>query len=342
MPAVSRLMVAALAAAAVGTVAPTAIGVRGPAAPRFGLRALDARSGAPLGRSWFVFRARPGRVVTGAVRVTNDGRAPGTVLLYPVDATTGRTSGAVYLTNSRAPSGDGRWIRLARRSLRLAPGQSQVVAFSVRAPAGATAGQHLAGLAAENATPGKLQASGSVRIRIRAVAILAVQLNLPGAARASLASTGISTEGASGRQAIVLGLQNTGNVMLKPWGDLRVTDGQGHLVQARPIRMDTFLPGTAIDYPVPVGGRALGAGSYTADLRLHYGPPAGALERVMTFDVTPLAAKQVFEPPAALQPPTSPQGSGSRSLLGWALGGIGLALVLLAGWKAGLLRRWRR
>ena len=65
--------------------------------PVFGLRA----AGNPkLG--YFVYSLAPGATRTGGIIVSNTGNRAGTVKLYAADATTGRTTGTVYLTDTGA------------------------------------------------------------------------------------------------------------------------------------------------------------------------------------------------------------------------------------------------
>src|SRR3954468_21066217 len=98
--------------------------------PVFGLRA----AGNPkLG--YFVYSAAPGAARNGAVIVPNSGNAAGTVKLFAADATTGRTTGTVYLTDAR-PKSAGAWVTLASKSVSLRPGTSKRVTFTVRVPTG--------------------------------------------------------------------------------------------------------------------------------------------------------------------------------------------------------------
>src|SRR5437870_8442052 len=57
--------------------------------------AVEAVSPAP-GLNYFVYEGHPGESYGGQIRITNAGSAPGPLLVYPVDATTGQTSGIVY------------------------------------------------------------------------------------------------------------------------------------------------------------------------------------------------------------------------------------------------------
>ena len=105
-----------------------------PKTPVFGLRAVGNPK---LG--YFVYSLPPGSVQQGGVIISNSGTATGTVKLFTADATTGRTTGTVYLTD-RKPARAGSWISLSSTSLTLAPGQHQTVHFTVRVPASAGPG----------------------------------------------------------------------------------------------------------------------------------------------------------------------------------------------------------
>jgi hypothetical protein len=82
-------------------------------------------------------------------------------------------------------------------------------------------------------------------------------LRTPHRRRPGLALTGLRTGGADARQALLLGVRNDGNVLVKGRGRLIVADGDGHRLQDARCALDTFVPGTAIQLPVAVSGRAL-------------------------------------------------------------------------------------
>src|SRR5436309_2735840 len=101
--------------------------------PVFGLRAV----GNPT-RGYFIYTLTPGATKSGAVIVSNTGTASGTVKLFPADATTGNTSGTVYLTDQK-PVRAGAWITLNESELTLAPGAHKQVGFTVNVPQGVQA-----------------------------------------------------------------------------------------------------------------------------------------------------------------------------------------------------------
>jgi len=248
----------------------------------------------PLTESYFIFDSKPGTVITSHVRVTNSGTAKGSASLYPVDATTGQTSGAVYLNQNDPRKDVGSWLRLSVQQVTLNPGQSQVVSYQITIPGTVRPGQHLGGIVAENLTQSSSpQSNSAIQIKVKNLTIVAVQVNLPGTPIEQLAGTGVQAGGEHSYQELLLGLSNTGTVMLKPEGTLQVTDAQGQVVKNMSLKLDTFLPQTAINYPVSITGKALGVGDYQAALTLKYGNNQ-VLHYTTKFTVTQQQLTQVF------------------------------------------------
>jgi hypothetical protein len=303
--------------------------------PVFGLR---AQGNPKLG--YFLYDLAAGTTKTGAIIVSNTGNRAGTVKLYAADATTGRTTGTVYLTNTRA-SGTGSWVRLARGSVTLAPGAHARVGFTVHVPAVAKAGQFVAGIVAETrqatqAPNGKHKAN--VRIRIRNLTIVAVQTNVPGRAVIGFTIGGVKTGGQRGFQQVLVHFANTGNHLAKPSGVVTILDSAGHTVETLTFKMDTFLPHTAIDYPMLLT-KALPPGDYRARVRLVVPAAAGVPGRTVTatpaFSVSKQDVTQVFTSakPTQTTPGVVGDASGSSSspwawIAAAAVGALLLGLVV--------------
>jgi Protein of unknown function C-terminal (DUF3324) len=118
-------------------------------------------------------------------------------------------------------------------------------------------------------------------------------VNLPGTPVEQLAAIGAQIGGENGYQQLLVGLSNTGTIMLKPSGTLQVTDAQGHVVEHFSLKLDTFLPQTAINYPVAITGAALGVGEYQMTLNLTYGQ-GKMLHSTSTFSITRQQLRQIF------------------------------------------------
>lgn len=260
---------------------------------------------APTETGYFVFEGKPGQTVRGSVRVLNVGTAAGRTSLYSVDATTGQTSGAVYRSRQEPKRGVGDWIKLSKGSLKLAPGQSQVVSFSVQIPAGTSGGQHLGGIVAQRATgkasPAATGKKGAFRVRIQELSVLAVQVDVPGPERPRLNLSGIKAGNQPGHQSVLLGIGNTGNVLVKGQGTLKIVNGGGRTVQRSSFALDTFVPDSQIDFPVYIQGKALKPGRYRGTVTIEY--RGRSLTRTYPFAITKAQTQQVFGTQAAQQTP---------------------------------------
>ena len=312
--------------------------------PVFGIRA----SGNPkLG--YFVYTAARSTVRRGAIIVSNTGNRAGTVKLYTADATTGRTTGTVYLTDKR-PTLVGTWVKLSRSSLTLAPGRHATVQFTVRVPINAAVGQWVGGIVAETtqaAQGPKAKHKANVRIRIRNLTIVAVQVNVPGTPIVRFTIGTVTTGGQRGFQQVIVHIANEGNLLRKPTGTVTIFESKGKVVETLPFKMDTFLPHTAIDYPVLLK-KALPPGDYHATVQLIVAGVAGtAAESVIarpSFVVSKQDVTQVFTSSKPTQVPASGLGDTKvSSSLTWALiaasatGALLLALLIFQ-----LVRRRRR
>src|SRR6266849_3410912 len=139
--------------------------------PSFALKPITYDPALTATKSYFVLVARPGDVISDRIRIVNTGGRTGTAYLYPVDATTGQTSGAVYLSRQSPRHDVGAWIRLSRSRVTLGPGANAVVTFTIRVPRSIRSGDHLGGIVAENAAVTKASGNGALQIRIRHLTI---------------------------------------------------------------------------------------------------------------------------------------------------------------------------
>ncbi len=280
--------------------------------PVFGLRAVGNNQ-----RGYFVFTLAPDAAQTGAVIVSNVGTERGTVKLFTTDATTGRTTGTVYETNKQ-PKRAGSWVTLSSTAVTLAPGGHQQVAFTVHVPAGTPAGEWVGGIVAEAArqsTSSTSQQKANVQIKIRNLTIVAVESRVPGPRVVDFRIGTVTTGGRSGFQQLFVHFASKGNVLLKPTGRVSVFDSNNKLVETVPFTMDTFLPQTAIDYPLLLK-RALGAGDYRAVVTLRI-PGVKTFTATRSFSISQANVKQVFTSASPTQLPVASSSSSSSTI--WVL-----------------------
>lgn len=284
---------------------PRSVGAQAAGGPSFGLRPVRYDPDRPATQSYFIYDVSPGQSFQDEVQVTNSGSASGTVRLYPVDATTGQTSGPVYLSAADVRKGVGAWIELDQTELTLAPGESRAVAFKIRVPQSARPGQHLGGLVAEDTVLKEGQSGGALQVKLQQRMVTAVQINLPGVMVEKVEITGVASSIQAGNQVLELGLRNDGTEMVKPSGSVHVTNAQGQEVQRLNFQLESILPDTQIQYPVQIERQALAAGEYHATVRISYGKQ-GTASYETTFQVTNGQVSQLYEAKPQLPPPTAP------------------------------------
>jgi hypothetical protein len=290
-------------------------------------------------KSYFVFDARPGRTIRNTVRVTNVGNLTGTVKLYAVDGTTGRTSGTVYRNAGNRRRDVGAWLRLSTSTLTLRPGQSRIVSFYVAVPARARSGDHVGGIVAENEAVQSSASGKGLQIKIKHLTISAVVVRVPGPTTARLTLSRVTASGGHGYQYLNLRLANRGRVMMKPIGSLVLTTATGKTLTSKAIRLDTLIPHTVISYPVSLR-KALKPGHWNATVVLHYGNRVLVngegiggpltLRRTFRFRVSGAQYTQVFKGAPQLTRPSSAASSTSTTTL-VALATAAIAVLALAG-----------
>jgi hypothetical protein len=292
--------------------------------PVFGLRAVGSNQ-----RGYFVYTLSAGAAGTGAVIVSNAGTASGTVKLFTTDATTGRTTGTVYETN-KTPTRPGSWVTLDSTSVTLAPGAHRQVGFTVHVPPGTPPGEWVGGIVAEashQAATSTTQQKANVQIKIRDLTIVAVESNVPGPKAVDFRIGPVTTGGRSGFQQLFVHFASRGNVLLKPTGRVSILDSGNKVIETLPFTMDTFLPRTAIDYPLLLK-TALHSGDYRAAITLRV-PGVKAFAATRPFSVSEANVKQVFTSASPTQSTSSGSSSSSTILAVIAAAAIGALIVML-------------
>jgi len=238
-------------------------------------------STAPHG-GYFLVAAEPGEVLTQSVDIRNDSSERLELQLAAVDAVTGQLGGASYSLGAEEATRIGAWIELSRTSLSLEPGASAVVPFTITVPAGTGPGEHLAGISvspptdrsAQGAVEGG-QAGAAIDVRTRRV--VAVQVNLPGAAIPHLVIHGVSASARSDGLYLEIGVEHTGTALTKASGVITLPDDDF----TREFSIDTFVPGTSIAYPIKWTPDAAG-GEHPVQVKVRYGDDVARWEGTFT------------------------------------------------------------
>ena len=257
------------------------------------------------------------------------GPTAGTVKLFAADATTGRTTGTVYETD-RQPTHAGAWVTLSSTAVALEPGGHEQVTFTVHVPEGTPAGQWVGGIVAETARHVANSSSSQkarVQIKVRDLTIVAVEADVPGPPVIAFTIGKVKAGGGSGYQQLFVHVASDGNTLLKPTGRVSVFDSSNKLVEKLTFAMDTFLPKTAIDYPLLLK-TGLGAGRYRAAITLQ-APGGKTVTTTRSFSVSSANVKQVFTSASPTHPASSSSSTSATIFAAVAAVSIVALLVLL-------------
>jgi hypothetical protein len=297
-----------------------------PAIGGFSVRPAEINPANPVTRAYFVPTVAPGQGLTQHVVVTNSGSTVLRLRVYGVDGLTGVTSGAVYANRGVRVRKAGRWVRPAGSLVTIAPRAQRQVAFTIRVPRSAAAGDHLAGIAFENAVrPRRSRGRFAVIEVLRSV--VGVEIEVPGRAQPRVRLQGMSFKALPGTEipSVLVGLANSGGRLCKP--TLALSLGRpGGRTRTVVRRLDTILPGDAIPYPFP-WPTPLKAGSYALTARASACGARQTLHRTARLGRT-LGGTSSHPGLVAASAPASTSGTPWLPIIAVGLGGVAAGALL--------------
>jgi hypothetical protein len=293
----------------------------------------------PVTRSYYIPTVTPGSTFTDQMRVQNDNDAAVDVYVDPVDGLTAAPSGAVYANRTDPVRRWGGWVTPAVSHLSLPAHSETQVPFTVRVPVGASPGDHLAGIAFENAHP--VPGHGTISITSVIRTVVGILVKVPGPAAFHLRIYGVTLQPITSLKmsSAVIDMVDDGLLLGHPQLTLTVS-GPGHPAKTLTRTLDTLLPGDRISYPWPWSDD-LQPGSYAVSVDatapgmapVHY---QGTYQLATTLRGVPGSAS--IPKPAAATASSTP----SWVIPVVALAGVLLVLLLgLTGFMFLLLRRRR-
>jgi hypothetical protein len=332
----SIVLLAALALALALALAATAAGPASattPPAPQPAAFALSPLTPANALR----FRGSSGRVLHGAVLISDISARPITVILQAADIHNSSNGNANYITNPVSQVGS--WIMLASTRVRLAARSSRRVTFTVTVPAGSIGGSHYGGIVAINAadlaTPAVRKTTKTRTISIFRVnrQALPITIRLPGTLTRSLALVSAKLAVSPVGAAVVLGLLPAGNVLIEAAPiRLRVSRGaQTIFTYAAPIGQ--LFPGSPVTYRIAWKGRPTPGSYHVVGVIRPQGAAVVKIDETVGFTAKSLAQLETYTP--GVPQPTS-------SIPWWVWLALIAALALLIALSLAVWRLSRR
>ncbi|WP_320777418.1 WxL protein peptidoglycan domain-containing protein [Streptomyces sp. CRN 30] len=209
-------------------------------------------------RSSFSHHVNPGGTVEDAMVVANRGRSELTLAVYAADGYTTGKGQLDLLTRDEKSTGVGAWVRPAKKTVRIAPGRTAEIPFTVEVPDDATPGDHVGGILTS-----LRQSEDAEGIAVDRRLGIRVKLRVSGALKPTLAVEdphvdyhGTADPFGQGDATVTYTLHNTGNAMLSGAQDVTLSGPFGVLstdagkIPAPP----ELLPGEKWEVTVEVHG----------------------------------------------------------------------------------------
>ena len=170
----------------------------------------------PRTSSIFIYEPKPGTVVNTGVVVTNNSSRAATIRVYGVDAEIASEGAFSCKQLADAPSAVGKWMKFAKKSVFLNPGQKEMVPFRIVVPKNLSAGEYN-GCVIIQEKRAPIRGSQGVALSFRSA--LRVAVTIPGVLHKKLSITRLDIRDLtvqSKEEKIVLhpALRNDGNVSL--------------------------------------------------------------------------------------------------------------------------------
>lgn len=193
----------------------------------------------------------PGAAIDAEAVVANHSQAPVTLLNYPVDGQTTPQGGFALASQTDPQKGIGAWVHLNADHLTIPAKSEMKVPFRLTVPPGTPPGDYAGGLIIQSPpVQGKTSTvNGDTAVRIDVVQRQGVRiyLNVAGTAVKTLTHGDLAWEQKGDDLAFTLPVHNTGNTILHPAAELKLT---GWPIPETTLKFDTpesLLPGSSID-----------------------------------------------------------------------------------------------
>lgn len=226
------------------------------AGPSFVIRPLDGADG-----DYFTLEADAGTTHELTVVLGNADDEPLELLTYVNDAVP-MTNGGFAVADPEVPAtGPATWIDYPSEIYAFAPTEGVERTFTVTIPDDAEPGQYIAGISLQTAEPLEVEGSSLFNQIIRKT--IAVFIIVPGEQSPAFDLGEPDVVPGARRAQIMIPVNNTGNVLVKPRGELTLRNDAGETVLTAPIAMGSVYAGTtaplAVSVPssMPVGDYAL-------------------------------------------------------------------------------------
>lgn len=224
-------------------------------------------------KSWFYFNYEKEKDLTSSVLVKNFGRAETVVNVYPVDAIVNEAGSFVLKFQNETQMGLGGWIKINANTVKLAPGESKEVPFSLNLPEDIEPGEYFGGIVVQeaNAEQSKEIEANSIGAAVQTRVGSRVYLNVPGDVVEDFQWKSFESEPdeLGDKKYFKFLLENKGNVSFTPRVTLHYYNWFGRETGVTSHDLGVSLPGSVIE-PMVLWEDKPFLGRYTIKAELAY------------------------------------------------------------------------
>lgn len=294
----------------------------------------------PVGESgpYFDLAMTAGETRIFEVQIANNGDAAVAARTYAADVYTIINGGFAGRLRGESTSGSTLWLDYPTDVVNLPGGTTITRAFSIAVPRNTEPGEYATSILLENDEP--IRGAGGVALNQVTRQAIAVVVTVPGPRHPALAIGRANHTIVAGKSVVAVGVENSGNVRLKPVATLVLLDAGANRISEATVPMDTFFAHTATFIEVPLAALLM-PGQYIVSLTLEDAAQGVRAEETAPFIVEAPPAGRGTDPgnlPTLAQVLQAP-GEAQVTLPLW---GLVVLAGLLAGAPVVILRARRR
>ena len=182
---------------------------------------------------FFDVTVQPGETVTKKLLVANTGAASQSFVIYATNAFTADGGGFGADVRGVEPNAVTSWINLPEVTVSLDGGKGVEQSFTIAVPHGTKPGQYITAVAAEEADSLGVQGGDLFKQKMRYV--VPVFITVPGETTAGFAVGDPQLTARTDGLQVVIPVQNTGDVRVRPKGDIAIFGPDGQRVASIPV-----------------------------------------------------------------------------------------------------------
>lgn len=176
----------------------------------------------------------------------NAGNIEQTLRTYKVNALSSANGGYSLADYEAEAAGATNWLEYPEQQHTLESGEGLVVPLVIAVPEDATPGEYVTGLAAEQADPFEIPGSTMLNQRVRWA--LPVQVIVPGERQPAFETGNSELKWMEDRLIATTEIANTGNVTVRPAGEVRLLNSEGTVIGTSEVEMAAVYNGTSTHF----------------------------------------------------------------------------------------------